>query len=60
MKTETRKIIKKWLLGWIGNRPTHEITKAADGWFKAGLFTEEDVAEINAVVYGGEEPTEAE
>ena len=49
-KYETREIIKKWVLGWIGNKPTYKITTAAEGWFKAGLFTEDDLAEINNAI----------
>ena len=57
MKNKTKEIIKRWLLGWVGNKPTHQITSVALDWFKLGLFTEEDLAEINAVLEG---TTEAE
>jgi hypothetical protein len=49
-RDETREIIKKWILGWIGNKPTYKITTAAEGWFKAGLFTEDDIIEIHNVI----------
>ena len=52
MKNKTKEIIKKWLLGWVGNRPTHIITSVALDWFKLGLFTEEDLAEIEVAING--------
>lgn len=51
-KVETKETIKKWLLGWIGNKPTHIITQTALKWFELGLFTEEDVAEIDVAIEG--------
>lgn len=52
MKNETKEIIKKWLLGWIGNKPTHQITSVALDWFKLGFLTEEDLAEIEVAING--------
>lgn len=57
-KVETKETIKKWLLGWIGNKPTHIITQTALKWFELGLFTEEDVAEIDAALESHDTPTE--
>lgn len=56
-KVETKETIKKWLLGWIGNKPTHIITQTALKWFELGLFTEEDVAEIDAALESHDTPT---
>lgn len=57
---ELGKFLKKGFIDAVGKKPTYKIVLDSAEWYKLGVLTEEDLAEINSVLEGGEEPTEAE
>ena len=57
---EVGKFLKKGFLGAIGNKPDYKIRLDASEWFKLGVLTKDDLAEINAAIEGGEKPIEVE
>ncbi len=57
---ELGKFLKKGFIDAVGKKPTYKIVLDSAEWYKLGVLTEDDLAEINAMLEGGEEPTEAE
>ena len=57
---ELGKFLKKGFIDAVGKKPTYKIVLDSAEWYKLGVLTEDDLAEINSVLEGGEEPTEAE
>ena len=47
-----REFLKKGFLGAIGNKPDYKIRLDASEWFKLGILTENDLAEIEAAIEG--------
>ena len=47
-----REFLKKGFLGAIGNKPDYKIRLGAGEWFKLGILTENDLAEIEAAIEG--------
>ena len=56
---ELGKFLKKGFIDAVGKKPTYKIVLDSAEWYKLGVLTEQDLAEINAVLEN-EEPTEAE
>ena len=54
---ELGKFLKKGFIDAVGKKPTYKIVLDSAEWYKLGVLTEEDLAEINAVLEG---TTEAE
>lgn len=49
---ELREFLKKGFLGAIGNKPDYKIRLDASEWFKLGILTEDDLAEIEVAING--------
>lgn len=49
---ELREFLKKGFLGAIGNKPDYKIRLDASEWFKLGILTEDDLAEIETAING--------
>ena len=47
-----REFLKKGFLGAIGNKPDYKIRLDASEWFKLGILTEDDLAEIEIAIEG--------
>lgn len=50
MKFSFRESMKTALIQAVGNKPDYDIIIAAGDWVKLGVFTESDVAEIQAAI----------
>lgn len=53
-----REFIKKGLIAAVGKMADYQIILNAVGWHEKGVLTEEDLAEINALIL--DEPKEVE
>ena len=50
MKFSFRESMKKALIQAVGSKPDYDIIIAAGDWVKLGVFTESDVAEVQAEI----------
>ena len=49
---ELGKFLKKGFIDAVGKKPTYKIVLDSAEWYKLGVLTEEDLADINAVLEG--------
>lgn len=47
-----REFLKKGFIGAVGKKPDYKIRLDASEWFKLGIFTEDDLAEIEFAING--------
>lgn len=47
-----REFLKKGFIGAVGKKPDYKIRLDASEWFKLGILTEEDLAEIESAIEG--------
>lgn len=60
MGFELREFIKKGFIDAVGKMPNYQIILNAAGWHEKGVLTEDDLAEINAVIFPEEVVEETE
>ena len=49
---ELREFLKKGFIGAVGKKPDYKIRLDASEWFKLGILTEDDLAEIEIAIEG--------
>ena len=47
-----REFLKKGFIGAVGKKPDYKIRLDASEWFKLGILTEDDLAEIEIAIEG--------
>ena len=52
---ELGKFLKKGFIDAVGKKPTYKIVLDSAEWYKLGVLTEDDLAEINAALEGTNE-----
>ena len=55
---ELGKFLKKGFIEAIGNKPNYKIVLDSAEWYKLGILTEDDLAEIEAVINNNAEVIE--
>lgn len=50
-----REFLKKGFIGAVGKKPDYKIRLGASEWFKLGILTEDDLAEIETAIEGQNE-----